>query len=103
MVNVTSMIGRPKAPPRADAELVAIQALGFLAAEPERLQRFLDLSGLDVSSIRAAASDPGFLGAVLDHMLSDQSLLLIFTEEQQLPPDRIITLRRQLPGAALDF
>ena len=103
MVNVASMIGRPKAPHRADAELVAIQALGFLAAEPERLQRFLDLTGLDVGSLRAAASNPGFLGAVLDHVLSDQSLLLIFAEDQQLPPDRISILRRQLPGAALDF
>lgn len=86
-----------------EAEILAINALGFLAADGERLQRFMDLTGLDVAAIRAGTTSPAFLGGILDHLLSDESLLLIFAEEQQLRPERIAELRRKLPGASLDF
>ena len=95
---------RPKSQNHADeAEILAINALGFLASDSERLQRFMDLSGLDVAAIRAGAANPAFLGGILDHLLADESLLLIFAEEQQLRPERISDLRRKLPGASLDF
>lgn len=86
-----------------EAEILAINALGFLAADGERLQRFMDLSGLDVAALRAGATNPAFLGGLLDHLLGDESLLLIFAEDQQVRPERIAELRRKLPGAALDF
>jgi len=86
-----------------EAEVTALKALGFLAAEPERLSRFMELSGLDLQAIRAAAGEPGFLGGLLDHLLADDSLLLIFAEEHGLRPERIAQLRRKLPGAAIDF
>lgn len=85
------------------AEVLALQVLGFLAADPERLQRFMDLSGLDVPAIRASAADPAFLAGLLDHLLSDESLLLIFAEEHGLRPERIQALRRNLPGATFDL
>ncbi len=95
---------RPKGQNQSEeAEFLAINALGFLAAEPERLQRFMDLSGLDVAAIRAGASNPAFLGGILDHLLADESLLLIFAEDQQMRPERIAALRRKLPGASVDF
>jgi hypothetical protein len=94
----------PKTPRHSEeAEVAALQVLGFLAADPERLQRFMDLSGLDVQAIRASATDPAFLAGLLDHLLSDESLLLIFAEEHGLRPERIQDLRRKLPGASLDF
>ena len=86
-----------------EAEILAINALGFLASDGERLQRFIDLSGLDVAAIRAGASNPAFLGGILDHLLADESLLLIFAEEQQVRTERIADLRRKLPGASVDF
>lgn len=86
-----------------EAEVIALKALGFLASEPERLQRFVDLSGLSLEAIRAGAADPAFLGGILDHLLADQTLLLIFAEEHGLKPERVAVLRRKLPGAALDF
>lgn len=86
-----------------DAEVTALKALGFLASEPERLQRFMDLSGLDIQAIRSSASDAAFLGGLLDYLLADQTLLLLFAESEQLPPERIVRIRRQLPGAGNDF
>lgn len=82
---------------------MALKVLGFLASEPDRLQRFMDLSGLDVAAIRSGASEPAFLGGLLDHILADQSLLLTFAEEHGVKPERIVQLRRKLPGASLDL
>ena len=95
---------RPKTKSNSEeAEILAINALGFLASDGERLQRFMDLSGLDVAAIRAGAANPAFLGGILDHLLGDESLLLVFAEDQHLRPERIAQLRRKLPGAALDL
>lgn len=95
---------RPKNTDSAEeAEITALKALGFLAADPERISRFMSLSGLDPDAIRASAAEPAFLGGLLDYLLSDDSLLLIFAQEQDLRPERIAQLRRKLPGASIDF
>jgi Protein of unknown function (DUF3572) len=95
---------RPKKPESSeDAEVIALKILGFLASEPERLERFMDLSGLSVDTIRASAADPAFLGGIIDYILTDQSLLLIFAEENGLKPESLAQVRRKLPGAAVDF
>lgn len=86
-----------------EAEVLALNVLGFLASDAERLQRFMDLSGLDVAAIRAGASQPAFLGGLIDHLLADESLLLVFAAEHDIRPERIAQLRRTLPGASLDF
>ncbi|MFN4143426.1 DUF3572 domain-containing protein [Aestuariivirga sp.] len=87
----------------AEAEIIALKVLGFLASEPERLSRFMDLTGLGPQAIRASAAEPAFLGGLMDHLLADETLLLIFCEEHDLEPERIQLLRRKLPGAALDL
>jgi hypothetical protein len=75
------------------AEDVAGRALGFLAADPERLGRFLALSGLDPATIRAASREPGFLPGVLDHMLSDERLLTEFAQAEGLAPEAVARAR----------
>ena len=40
------------------AEKLAISALSFLATDPERLGRFLAISGIGPEAIRTAAADP---------------------------------------------
>jgi len=82
-----------------DPKEIGGRALGFLAAEPDRLGRFLALSGLDPSTIRQAARDPGFLPAVLDHLLGDERLLTAFAEAENLPPEAVVEARRGLAGA----
>ncbi len=82
----------------ASPESIAGRALGFLAGDPARLGRFLALSGLDPSTIRAAASDPGFLPAVLDHILSDERLLMAFAGEEGLKPEAVARARAAFGG-----
>ncbi len=85
---------------RDNAEALAIQALGFLAGDPERLERFLALSGLGPENLREAAAEPGFLAAVLDHIGSDEALLLTFAGEAGVDPTAIAKARQALGGAA---
>jgi Protein of unknown function (DUF3572) len=80
------------------AEALAIQALSFLAEEPERLGAFLSATGIGPDAIRDAACAPGFLGGVLDHMLGDESLLLAFADSAGLDPASISRARRALGG-----
>jgi hypothetical protein len=82
------------------AEVIALKALGFLAQDGERFQRFLSLTGIELPAIREAAGDPAFLGGVLDHLLADQTLLLLFAESEDLRPEWIAATRRNLPGAS---
>ena len=91
---------RKRGPSRAEAEALATQAFGFLAADPERITRFLSLTGIAAESVRRAASEPGFLPAVLDYFLNDEALLVAFAEESGTAPEAIIAARAALDSAS---
>ena len=78
---------------RHAAEALAVAALGFIAGEPERLGRFLAMTGIGPDSIRAAAREPQFLLGVLDHLVADEPLLLAFAAENSIPPNAVINAR----------
>ena len=94
------MLGRPSVKEssilRDNAQDLAIAALGFLSAEPDRLRRFLDLSGLGPHNLRGAAADPGFLAATLDYLIADEPLLIGFSAAQGMEPKRVVAARRAL-------
>jgi len=83
---------------RDGAESVAIQALSFIAAEPDRLARLLALSGIDAGAIRTAAAEPGFLVGVLDYIVGDEHLLVALAAECGLAPADIDRAHRLLAG-----
>ena len=80
----------------ADPEAVAISAFDRLVAEPDRLGRFMALSGLGPDSIRDAARSPGFLAAILDHVCSDEALLIAIAGELDIEPAALARARGQL-------
>jgi len=90
---------RESRPQMQSAETVAIQALGWIAGDEERLGRFMGLAGLSVDELRARAGEPEFLGGVLDFVLENEALLVEFAESAGLKPEAVLRLRRQLPGA----
>ena len=79
-----------------EAEGIAIQALTFLAVEPPRLWRFFKLTGLDPDSLRLTTNEPGFLMAVLDYVLQDESLLFVFCEHCEIDPAFVSPARDRL-------
>lgn len=92
---------RPKTPP-PDPETLALQALAFLAADEDRLNRFLGLTGIAPETLRRIAHDPAGLGAVLDYLLGWEPLLLEFATDAEVKPESIAQARRKLPGAPVD-
>jgi hypothetical protein len=83
---------------REAAESLAVQALTYLADEPERLGRFVALSGLPPDQIRLAASEPDFLAGVLEYLSSDESLLLGFADHVRVDPLEIGRAQAALAG-----
>jgi hypothetical protein len=79
-----------------DPESLAIEALGFLAGDPQRLIRFLNLTGLEPENVRGAASQPGFLAAVLEYVVADETLLLGCAGALERPPEAIVAAQRAL-------
>ena len=88
----------PSPAAREAAEMLAIQALGFIAAEPERLDAFLGATGLTLERLRESATEPDFLAGVLEHMLADESLLLAFADSAAIDPAEIARARSALGG-----
>ncbi len=81
------------------AEMLAIQALNFLAEDPERLSRFLAVTGLEAQSLRDAAREPNFLLGVLDHLAGDERLLTEFATRHELTPEVVVGARDLLARA----
>ncbi len=90
-------------PSRDEAEALAVAALSFLAAEPDRLGSFLAETGLEPQAIRSAAATPGFLPAVLDYLMGNEALLLDFAADRNIDPARVPALRAMLPGARREY
>ena len=87
---------KPVHNPRQVAEIVAVQALGFIAGEPERLGQFLAESGIGPETLRTAASDPHFLASVLDFVMRDDATVKAFAEVSQLHPTNIAAAHQAL-------
>ncbi|MDQ0393069.1 DUF3572 family protein [Labrys monachus] len=74
---------------KEEAQAVAVAALGFIAADEDRLGHFLDLTGLAPDDIRRAVSQAGFLASVLQHVMSDEATAAAFATENHLSPEAL--------------
>jgi Protein of unknown function (DUF3572) len=88
----------PLRPAWEAAEMLAIQALAFIAEEPERLNLFLSTTGIAAAEIRTAAREPGFLAGVLEHMLAHENLLIVFADSAGINPAAVARARSALGG-----
>jgi Protein of unknown function (DUF3572) len=89
------MTKRPQNP-REVAEIVAVQALSFVASDPERLGVFLAETGIGPETLRSAAADPHFLAGVLDFVLRDDVTVKAFAAASELDPATIAAAREVL-------
>jgi len=87
---------KPVQNPREVAEIVAIQALSFIAGDSERLGAFLAETGLGPHTLRTAASDPQFLKSVLDFVMRDDATVKAFATASKLHPTNIAAARQVL-------
>ncbi|MEM6678598.1 MAG: DUF3572 domain-containing protein [Pseudomonadota bacterium] len=80
------------------AETLALEALGYLAADETLMTRFMAEAGAAPGDLSAAAADPAFLGFVLDFLLADEPVLMAFAESVRSAPERVMQARAALPG-----
>jgi len=94
--NVTGPARNRRMTQREAAEALAVQALGYLAAEPEHLGDFLAATGIGPDALRTAAREPGFLAGVLDYFSGNEPLLVAFAGEAGFDPRDIERARAAL-------
>ena len=82
-----------------EAESIAITGLGFLGQDAERLGRYLAITGVNPADLRERAATREFLASVLDYILQDESLLLVFTSENSIEPALVKPARYCLSSA----
>ena len=87
-----------KQPPyaRQTAEMLAVQALAFIAEDDTRLSGFIASTGVAVQSIRDAAREPNFLAGVLEHILAEENLLIAFADSAGINPTEVARARQAL-------
>lgn len=88
-------------PSRDAGETLAIQALAWLASQDELLPQFLAMTGAGIDSLRSAAQDPNFLGAVLDFLLAEDARVIEFCDAHHIPYTQPARARAVLPGGDL--
>ena len=82
---------------RMGAEEMAIAALGFIAADPALLPRFLAITGIEAQAIRSAAREPGFLAGVLQFIVAHEPTLVAFAGSAGIEPAAVLKAMRALP------
>jgi hypothetical protein len=83
---------------RESAETLALRALAWIAADDDLLGRFLGASGASPGDLAAGAADPWFLAAVLEFVLTDDSLVMGFCDAEGYPYAAPLAARAALPG-----
>lgn len=78
------------------AETVALQALGFIAADDVELGRFLGLSGLSIDALRSSASAPGTMRAVMEYVMGHEPTAKAFAESQGYRPEHLAAAAHKL-------
>lgn len=96
------MVNKSRTPKGDEFEAIAVQALGFIAADSERLGQFLAETGIGPDAIRAAAREPTFLAGVLDHVVGNEPLLVAFAADAGLKPEVVVRAQIALGGGTIE-
>jgi len=80
------------------AQILALHALTFLAADPTHIAGFLTATGAEPADMRRFARTDEGQAAVLDYLLSDETLLLAFVVAEGCAETDPARARHALPG-----
>jgi hypothetical protein len=80
------------------AQLLALRALAWLAADEDLIGQFLNATGASPGDIRARAEDADFQGAILDFLLMNDQWVINFCDAHGLPYGDVQAARAALPG-----
>jgi hypothetical protein len=80
------------------AQVLALQALAWLAADDELFPTFLNATGASIGDLRDRAGDVDFQGAILDFLMMDDHWVIAFCDQHALPYTAPLAARAALPG-----
>ncbi|HXC56214.1 MAG TPA: DUF3572 domain-containing protein [Rhizomicrobium sp.] len=80
------------------AQTLALKALGFVANSQGGLERLMELSGLDLPTLRERAGEPEILASLLDFLLADEGLLVDFCDAEKIDARAVHMARHVLGG-----
>ena len=78
-----------------DSYTIALRALGWILADPQRSLRFLALTGLEPDDLRVRIADDDFHTAVLDYLAAHEPDLMACAEELEIAPGAIQAAARE--------
>lgn len=78
------------------SEEIAVAAFCFLASDTNQFSYFINLTGVDVNTLRNSIANTEFLTAVLDYFLHDEPILIKFCTQLSINPQHIVVAHRQL-------
>jgi len=81
------------------AEVIALQALAWLAGNDDLCPVFLGASGGSVDDLRGRATDSAFQAAVLEFITMDDAWVIAFCDSINLGYDQPLRALYALPGA----
>ena len=81
-----------------EAETLALEILGFIAADDYLMRGLLAQSGLTQQDFMQSVSNPAFLAMILDYFMSNDKAAGNFLEEKNYSPNIIQNARRALPA-----
>ncbi|WP_062233666.1 DUF3572 domain-containing protein [Aureimonas sp. N4] len=82
--------------PDTDPDAIGIEALKFIASHQDLIDRFVEVTGVDVSQLRQAAAQPGFFVGVLDFILANEADVLDLASQLAMRPEGIGKARNLL-------
>jgi Protein of unknown function (DUF3572) len=85
---------------REAAEVLALEALGWLVADEALLPQFLDASGVSPGELRSRAGEPDMLLAVLDFLMGDDARIIGFSTATGRVPAATAAALAALSGGA---
>ncbi|MCC3860487.1 DUF3572 domain-containing protein [Pseudemcibacter aquimaris] len=86
-----------------NAEILAINALSFVASDEKLLSGYLKLSGTSLEDLKSDMGNPerfnALLGSILDYLMQNENALIGYAEEYNIDPTNISAARGAFPGA----
>jgi Protein of unknown function (DUF3572) len=82
------------------AEVIAVQALGWLAGNDDLFPAFLSATGASPQDVVTGVQDPAFLSGVLRFVTQDDAWVIAFCDVAELSYDTPLRALMALPGAA---
>lgn len=81
------------------AQIIALQALGWIASHDELGGIFMGASGASADDLRERASDPAFQASVLEFLTMDDAWVVAFCDTHGHKYEDPLHARYALPGA----